>query len=298
MHCAALFRPVSTGVISRFAGFGQRAIDWMNAQGYAEVPENAELMVSADTCVFGHSVLRRMSHTATSCEIAESKLLPRAECTHTTFLFIISGQARVTTQHQVYVLAAGDFIITPRRDLRDVCATADLSYAEIVGWSSQLAKIKGHLITGHAMEPARSMLFNAVAAILQNTLTMIDQVGAIEASLSELARAVTTTAHHINLGDNYSYAIRAMNRSFSDPSFSIDRLAAKLSVSRSQLYRDFEANHQSLAAVLRELRVARARQLLDSAANAGQRPNFTSIARQSGFGSPRTMLRALSDEGK
>ncbi|PPG33878.1 hypothetical protein C5E10_08740 [Pseudoclavibacter sp. RFBG4] len=85
-----------------------------------------------------------------------------------------------------------------------------------------------------------------------------------------------------------------IKENFQDPAFSIHVLARDLNISVSQLHRIFAHESNSVGALVRRLRVDRARMLLRSSDNT--KSDRYRIAQESGFGSLRTMRRLLSQE--
>lgn len=75
--------------------------------------------------------------------------------------------------------------------------------------------------------------------------------------------------------------------------FDVPVLVRSLGVSTSQLYRAYEGSGQTPAALLRRTRADRARALFDQRATRISGRDLRKIAEQAGFGSVRSMERAL-----
>lgn len=213
-----------------------------------------------------------------------------------------SGSVRVEQNQMVHRAGAGDAVCVDfgRRLLLDIAAGTDLMFIYL----------PRPVVLSRSVDPRRlggavlpdSPVTAALAGVLEPLTTrrgQVEEAALIEHAVVDLSLAVLRAAHSDDLrpGDGAAglrtRVYEFIERNFTDPALTVDRVAAGVNVSSRYLHKLMESEIQSVYGVIRRRRVRCGVDLLADPAMSGL--SIGQIARRSGFSGLSQFGRAVRD---
>lgn len=289
-----MFRPSGSSTrartLRRLELRDEHAVEFVEQLGWRPLSDLEGFTLAGDLLHDGDFVASRFWGTPGRWERrVEEPVIPR-----TAVLICVEGNPNLTfrgdAEQTVRLMPGQTFIFDPST-LTAASCTVSTAFLLI-----------GHTFLPPASDALRSpqvsgqydqILISATNALLNSTV----QAGS--AGFSRVRRALESLAHAVAMHNGidsavlprgertYRQATALIDDSYEDPNTSVDSIAKRLNISRSQLFRVFQKMDDTPSAYLRRIRVDMALRSLREGATAAE------AARRSGFDSTRRMYRAL-----
>ena len=221
-------------------------------------------------------------------------------------VLVVEGVMRGRYQHSNFDVTTGTFVVLDgeeevRGENVESCARFYWQFRADRFVSSDLRSMFGEPFAvpepyGHALTSVTNVLLNATVPGMARTNRALSRVhGAAELLLLALMEERADTAPisaDLHRSGLLTEATTVIEEAFHDPDFSVDKLARRLSISRSSLSRLFQSIGRTPYGEILRLRVQRAHDLLADAPGA-RASDIEAVAGASGFRSRVHMRRAL-----
>ncbi|MGC0370172.1 hypothetical protein [Microbacterium sp. SLBN-111] len=272
---------------------GTAAQAWLSAHGWHARPDRP-LRLFADVIRADPFALGRIWHTAATMSLAGNEHWGDE---HFLAVLGVEGDQMLSTPRGVVPLAPGSFHI--QRLNEELVVSAPRACARIVivsDWASIGVPAPPAPPSVIDQDYVKVFVSAVNAALNLPNLPPGDAFTHLKLGIESLFAATVTVADapppHESIFERAESLIR--QRSL-DPRFDVRRLIQELGTSRASLYRAFEAHGRAPSTDIRARRVAAARAMMQRTTPRSQ-DDLLRVAFSSGFGSVKSMQRALTSE--
>lgn len=282
---------------------GPDAVDWLGKRGWHVRSYRGTFRLNADLIWTDTFAIGRIWHTPAEIEIIGSDTEPNVRAI---VVVGVSGDHQVVNEAGTHTLRPGDHVVHGNADLFSLITHEPASRVVLATLKTRLTVQNPDLLrNGTPVSVAStiaSIFISAAHASLASPMTEASAAfpawrrgleNLLAASLDSTARdrySFTSYAQSEEIGR----AMAVIDSNATDPSFTIRHLATDLVMSKSRLHAVFDGTGTTPGQLLRRTRVNLANAHLREARPTGA--ELARVAKLSGFGSVRSLQRALAEQ--
>lgn len=278
----------------RFALRAGAARDFLALTGWELTPPTDDFSFAGDLLKSRDFIVSRFWHPPARFTFAPAPRQVAEE--HLMLLVVTEGELTVGTSTTVSIVPEGGVILVRPESLTFIDSATAVVCTLVVLGGYNLAD--GVIVrTGHASPDYLALFLNLTNAIFSRPVPPSDAAFThVERAITELVAAIAAASdlryekHESRPGDQIHLdAVAFIIAQAADPATTVETVARELGVSRSHLFRSFQATGDNPSGFLRRTRIANASALLDRGVTE------RAAAEQAGFGTVRRMRRALAE---
>ncbi|NQX28960.1 helix-turn-helix domain-containing protein [Microbacteriaceae bacterium VKM Ac-2854] len=280
----------------------EAAIDWLADRGWAVDTWEGRFRIFADLVEIGPFALGRIWHSPADISLVVDE---RADDRRFVALLGAEGTHTVTTGSGTQTAGPGSVFLHDLTSPLTVSARVPAASIILVSSWDRLTTHRATLSAPSSVWEPDGDYFRVITSLANAVLST--ELDLSRSAASAVARSVEALVSGLVLdrelatlknassaaADLLRRAIAEIDRSYTDPHFTIDDLTSRLGVSRTYLHQAFSTTGVTASQRVRHARAATARSLLADAPATAER-ELLRIANAAGFRSVRTMQRTLA----